>query len=119
MALNPARHIDFRKQHEQAMALIRAGQAQNGGWGPYVTVPPEVFDTALVMLALRPFANSAELRDRLARARHYLIDRQDTGGGWPETTRPAGGESYAQRLSTTGWATLALIETRVPIRTRR
>jgi hypothetical protein len=33
-------------------------------------------------------------------------------GSWPETTRPAGQESYAQRISTTAWATLALIETR-------
>ncbi|MDA1277552.1 MAG: hypothetical protein O2960_26420 [Verrucomicrobia bacterium] len=110
MALDPGQDSDSQRQHSKALALIQAGQSENGGWGPYVTAPPEVFDTALVILALKPFANSAEMHGRLARARQYLISRQEADGGWPETTRPSGGESYAQRLSTSGWAALALIE---------
>ena len=31
-------------------------------------------------------------------------------GSWPETTRPANQESYAQRISTTSWALLALLQ---------
>ena len=36
--------------------------------------------------------------------------RQEPDGGWVETTRPSGNQSYAQRVSTSGWATLALLE---------
>jgi hypothetical protein len=39
----------------------------------------------------------------------YLIDQQQADGSWAETTRPSGGESYAQRISTTAWALLALL----------
>ena len=46
----------------------------------------------------------------IARGRQFLIDRQLPDGSWPETTRPSGQESYAQRISTAGWATLALLE---------
>jgi hypothetical protein len=48
----------------------------------------------------------------IARGRAFLIATQRDDGGWPETTRPSGGTSYAQRISTTGWATLALLATR-------
>ena len=48
----------------------------------------------------------------IARGRAFLIARQQADGSWPETTRPSGAESYAQRISTTGWATLALLATR-------
>ena len=36
-----------------ALSTLEAGQAPGGGWGPYVTAAPQVFDTALVLLALR------------------------------------------------------------------
>jgi hypothetical protein len=52
------------------------------------------------------------LRAQIGRGRAFLIATQNLDGSWPETTRPAGAESYAQRLSTTGWATLALLATR-------
>jgi hypothetical protein len=44
--------------------------------------------------------------------RAYLIRAQLPAGGWPETTRPSGFQSYAQHISTSGWATLALLKTR-------
>ena len=47
----------------------------------------------------------------IARGRGFLIAGQQEDGSWPETTRPAGGSSYAQRISTAGWATLALLAT--------
>jgi hypothetical protein len=40
-----------------------------------------------------------------------MIRQQLADGSWPETTRPAGQSSYAQRISTTAWALLALFET--------
>jgi hypothetical protein len=45
----------------------------------------------------------------MTQGRSYLVVQQTEEGAWPETTRPSGGESYAQRISTTGWATLALL----------
>ncbi len=87
----------------ECLDLIRRAQASDGGWGPRPHTPSEVFDTALVLLALRT-GGMAE------RGRAYLIRTQFSSGDWPETTRPSGGQSYAQHISTTAWATLALLE---------
>ena len=55
-----------------------------------------------------PFS-STELKVAIARGRDFLIRDQLPDGSWPETTRPAQQESYAQRISTTAWAVLALM----------
>jgi len=105
------------EQRRRCLDLIARGQSKDGGWGPYDTSPSEPFDTAVVVLALvrfggSPYAAEAhDLHDRIARGRAYLIASQDPDGSWPETTRPAGAVSYAQQLSTAGWATLALLAT--------
>jgi hypothetical protein len=104
-------------QRRRCLDLIARGQSHDGGWGPYALSPPEPFDTAVVVLALVRFAATPRagempgLRDRIARGRAFLVANQNPDGSWTETTRPAGAESYAQRLSTTGWATLALLAT--------
>ncbi len=98
-------------QRRQALALFRQGQSKDGGWGPYVNAAPEPFDTALVLLALTRLPEQEASRAMRQRGRAYLIATQLPDGSWPETTRPAGAESYAQRLSTAGWATLALLAT--------
>jgi squalene cyclase len=85
--------------------LLLSAQSSDGGWGPHRMSPAEVFDTAVALLALR---GSGE---PVARGRAFLIARQQPDGGWPETTRPSGGQSYAQRISTSAWATLALVLT--------
>jgi hypothetical protein len=89
--------------------VLRRGQARDGGWGPYVTSPPEVFDTALVLLALSAHRARPGVPEMIRRGREYLFATQERDGSWPETTRPPGAESYAQRISTTGWALLALL----------
>jgi hypothetical protein len=104
-----------------ALELLKKGQGRDGGWGPYVTSPAEPFDTALATLALHaltrrperaePSFTKATLADAIAKGRAYLVREQLADGSWNETTRPAGQTSYAQRISTTGWALLALIET--------
>ncbi len=86
---------------EAARQWLRAAQNQDGGWGPAPKMPSEVFDTSLALLAL----------GRNAKARAYLLRSQLDAGGWPETTRPSGGQSYAQHISTTAWALIALLET--------
>jgi hypothetical protein len=97
---------------DKALDRLRGGQSDDGGWGPYVDSPPEPFDTALALLALSRLGSTPETRAFIARGRAYFAANQRDDGGWTETTRPAGAESYAQRISTTGWAALALLATR-------
>lgn len=99
-------------RREECLALLRKAEAKGGGWGPYARSAPEVFDTALVVLALARQPATAEIREWLRRGRAYLLLNQRQDGSWPETTRPAGEVSYAERLSTAGWATRALLATR-------
>jgi hypothetical protein len=111
----------------ESLLLIRAGRSPVGGWGPYVSAPPEAFDTALVLLGLARVRaalggagkTGASGKERLAEidgwirsGREHLRAAQEPDGGWPATTRPPGAESYAQRVSTTAWAALALMATR-------
>ncbi len=112
LGLEGSNDAEAQAQRQKAWTLFRKGQSRDGGWGPYVNAPPESFDTALVLLALARLPESAEGKSLLQRGRAYLIVTQLPDGSWPETTRPAGAESYAQRLSTAGWATLALLATR-------
>lgn len=100
-------------RQQKCLAVLRKGQSDQGGWGPYLNAPPEPFDTAVVLLALAHYRNDPEYRPMIAKGRDYLIATQRWDGSWPETTRPAGAESYAQRVSTTAWATRALLMTPV------
>jgi hypothetical protein len=111
LGLEGAEDPAARDQRGRCLGLIRKGQGEDGGWGPYVTSPSEPFDTAVVVLALVPLKDEADSRALVRRGRAYLLSAQRQDGSWPETTRPAGGESYAQRLSTTAWATRALLAT--------
>ena len=112
---------DAARQRQRCLQLIVDGEAPSGGWGAYLNSATEPFDTALVVLALRPLLDAPELltptltrdlaRDLTARGRAFLLAEQLDDGSWVETTRPRGQQSYAQYVSTTGWATLALLET--------
>jgi hypothetical protein len=101
-----------RLKREQCLKLIRAAQTRDGGWGPYADSPPEPFDTSILLLALAQFRREQGVDDLIRRGRSFLVVQQNPDGSWPATTRPPGGDSYAQLMSTTGWATLALLETR-------
>jgi hypothetical protein len=105
---NPAATAQRRRCFEQ----IRKGEARTGGWGPFGRSSPEVFDTAVVLIALSEQEPSVELKAWTKRGRASLLGAQSKDGSWIETTRPSGGESYAQRLSTTAWATMALLASR-------
>ena len=100
-----------RRKQAESLQLLRRAQTQDGGWGPYADAPPECFDTALALLALETTHEQAGIAALIQRGRAFLIAQQNTDGSWPATTRPSGGDSYAQMMSTTGWATLALLET--------
>jgi hypothetical protein len=105
-----------REQRRKCLDVIRRGVARDGGWGPYVTSGSEVFDTAVVVLALAEQKPTDEIRTWLRGGRAYLLSQQRRDGSWSETTRPSGGDSYAQRISTSAWATLALLATTEPDR---
>ncbi len=94
------------------LEVLRKAQGPHGGWGPYLVSPPEAFDTAMALLALSGVAEAPGVVEMIRRGRAYLAAEQQPDGGWPETVRPPGAESYAQRISTTGWAALALLRTR-------
>lgn len=92
---------------QRALENLTRMQTSDGGWGPRLHAPAEVFDTALVVLALAAAGETA----MLTRGRQFLVRTQLPSGGWRETTRPSGSQSYAQHISTTAWATLALLAT--------
>jgi hypothetical protein len=94
---------------DACLELLRKGRQADGGWGPYVESRSEVFDTALAVLALRGIDGAQAL---IEGGRRWLIAAQGADGSWTETTRPPGAVSYAHRISTSGWAALALLETR-------
>jgi len=104
--------IGDRGNPDACLDILRRGQTRDGGWGPSVTSPPEVFDTALALLGLARRRDRPGVAEMIRRGREFLTREQNPDGSWPETTRPPGAESYAQRISTTGWATLALLESR-------
>jgi hypothetical protein len=99
-------------QKQRCFDLIGKGESKDGGWGPYLNSPPEPFDTAVVTLAISRYHDEPGVKDMIKRGRAFLIKAQQEDGSWTETTRPAGAESYAQRISTTAWATLALLKSK-------
>jgi Prenyltransferase and squalene oxidase repeat len=119
LALELSSDVMAENLRRNCLSILRTGQSKEGGWGPYVTAAPQVFDTALAVLALssleaeprlaRSTYRPEELKEAIANGKKYLVSQQRPDGSWPETTRPANQESYAQRISTTGWAMLALL----------
>lgn len=116
LALPPHDPLSDKARRSILLTMIQRSQTTDGGWGPYSDSPPEAFDTALVLLALAENRDHVGVEEQIRRGRQFLATQQRSDGSWPATTRPPGGESYAQQLSTTGWATLALLATREPER---
>jgi len=119
LALELSSDVMAENLRRNCLSILRNGQSPAGGWGPYVTTAPQVFDTAMAVLALSSLdveprlARSAyrveELKEAIANGKKFIVSQQRPDGSWPETTRPANQESYAQRISTAGWAMLALL----------
>jgi hypothetical protein len=119
LALELSSDVMAENLRRNCLSILREGQSPAGGWGPYVTAAPQVFDTALAVLALSlleaepRLARSAyrveELKEAIANGKKYIVSQQRPDGSWPETTRPANQESYAQQISTSAWALLALL----------
>jgi squalene cyclase len=87
-----------------ARKYLLSAQTSDGGWGEHPAMPAQVFDTSVAVIALGGKSREGSL------GRTWLLARQQPEGGWPETTRPPGAQSYAQHISTTAWALLALLD---------
>ena len=111
LALEGADDREASARRQRCLDVLRKGQDRRGGWGPYATSAPEPFDTALALLALSRYPKEEGVKEMIERGREYLIGAQEKEGHWPETTRPAGAVSYAQRTATSGWALQALLAT--------
>ena len=90
---------------------LLAAQTSDGGWGPHPHAPAEAFDTAVALLALHGVRDGRNAAAAIERGRTFLVKLQLADGSWPETTRPAGFTSYAERVSTAAWAAYALLIT--------
>ena len=55
--------------------------------------------------------STRDLDAAIERGRASLLRTGRPGRQQAETTRPPNGDSYAQRISTTAWALMALLET--------
>jgi hypothetical protein len=102
---------DEAPQNKQALEFVVQAQTTDGGWGPYRDSAPEIFDTALALLALNGVSFDPRVKGAIERGRAFLLREQLPDGSWAATTRPAGGQSYAQQISTTAWALIALLQT--------
>jgi hypothetical protein len=111
LALEGSDDREAAEQRQRCLRLLRKAQDKQGGWGPYATSAAEPFDTALALLALARYPKEEGVAEAIRRGRDYLVGAQEKEGTWPETTRPAGAVSYAQRTATTGWALQALLAT--------
>lgn len=112
LALGSQPGIAATNKRQEALAVLRRGRSDDGGWGQFPNDPPTIFDTSLALLALDRMKASDEAVSWISGGRRFLLIFQNEDGSWPETTRPSGGVSYAQRVSTTAWAFRALTVTR-------
>lgn len=106
-------------QRIRSLDLLRSTQADSGGWPHDAGGTPQVFETAVAVLALgqlqrdprlaRAAFGEENLRQAMGRARDFLAAAQKPDGSWPDASAGAD-ESYAGRISTTAWALVALLE---------
>jgi hypothetical protein len=111
LALADRQTAAAREKAKMALGALAKSQGSDGGFGPYANSPAEVFDTAIALIAMASWPDRSETAESIQRGRAFLINAQLPDGGWTETTRPSGGSSYAQHISTCGWAALALMQT--------
>lgn len=97
---------------EQALSVLLSSQNSDGGWGAYPKTPAEPFETATALLALNSVREKPEIEARIVKGRAFLVSVQFEDGGWPAARQSTTGETYARHISTSAWATLALLATK-------
>jgi squalene cyclase len=112
LAFEKRKDADSRSRLERALSRLLGSQNADGGWGAYPNTPAEPFETALALLALNAVRDKPEIEARVAKGRAFLISVQAMDGGWPAARQSTTGETYARHISTSAWATLALLVTK-------
>ncbi len=108
LALELASDVMAENLRRNCLSILRTGQAPAGGWGPYVTAAPQVFDTAMAVLRAQPAGRRAAPRaidvssgrtEGSDRERQGLSARRSNGpmAAGPRRRDRANQESYAQR----------------------
>lgn len=97
---------------EEALSVLLTSQNGDGGWGAYSKTPAEPFETAMALLALNTVRDKPEIETRIVRGRAFLVSVQIEDGGWPAARQSTTGETYARHVSTSAWATIALLATK-------
>ena len=101
-----------RSKLETAVSVLLETQNSDGGWGAYAKTPGEPFELALALLALNTARERPGIAARILKGREFLVSLQFEDGGWPAARQSSSGETYARHLSTSAWATLALLATK-------
>jgi hypothetical protein len=114
LGLEGAEDAAATEQRARCVQLLLEAQGDSGGWGLFADRQPEAFDTAIAVIALASLVDQRDTAEAIRRGREFLIATQANEGSWEETTRPSGWESYAHRISTTAWATMALLQAESP-----
>jgi Prenyltransferase and squalene oxidase repeat len=96
----------FKSRLQQAVSVLLNAQNASGGWGAYPKTPGEPFETAMALLALNSVRDKPDVEERIARGRAFLVMLQSEDGGWAAET------TYARHISTSAWATQALLSTK-------
>jgi squalene-hopene/tetraprenyl-beta-curcumene cyclase/sporulenol synthase len=112
LAFEKRKDAGSRSRLERALSRLLGSQNADGGWGAYTNTPSEPFETALALLALNAVRDKPEIEARLAKGRAFLVSVQAADGGWPAARQSTTGETYARHISTSAWATLALLVTK-------
>jgi squalene cyclase len=97
---------------EQAVSVLLNSQNTDGGWGAFAQTPAEPFETSMALLALNTVRDNPDVENRIVRGRAFLASAQFEDGGWPAERQSAAGGTYARHISTSAWATMALISTK-------
>ena len=97
---------------ERAVGVLLDSQNGDGGWGAYPKTPAEPFETATALLALNTVRHKPDIEGRILQGRAFLVSVQFEDGGWPSARQSSTGGTYARHISTSAWATLALLATK-------
>jgi hypothetical protein len=112
LAFENRKDADSRSRLERALSVLLSSQNGDGGWGAYPNTPSEPFETAMALLALNTLRDKPDIEARIVKGRGFLVSVQSGDGGWPASRQSTTGETYARHISTSAWATLALLATK-------
>ena len=112
LAFENRKDAAFKSSLERALSALISSQNSDGGWGAFAKTPSEPFETAMALLALNTVRDRPDVEARIFKGRAFLVSVQFEDGGWPAARYSGTGDTYARHISTSAWATLALLTTK-------